>query len=213
MSRTIGRRFCDHKLLILSTHQATSHRQCVSVMQLTHLQQKDRGLSTASLRVFRRRLYNARKVTVMMSFQFVTIKILSVWITAKKWILMYPSCSYLLRCIIIIFKYFIMQFLFQTFLYHLQEKVTHNTQSAPKIVSVFQALYRHFQALYHHYGCQVQLVSNDTRKIWMWFWFTWSTFEERFKWHLLQFRNCTEHVSVPPQMTELYSDHALHEQH
>ena len=71
---------------------------------------------------------------------------------------MYPSCSYLLCCIIIIFKYFIMQFLCQTFLYYLQEKVSHNTKSAPKIVSVFQALY-------HHYGCQLQLVNNDTRKI------------------------------------------------
>ena len=54
---------------------------------------------------------------------------------------MYPSCSYLLCCIIIIFKYFIMQFLCQTFLYYLQEKVSHNTKSAAKIVSVFQALY------------------------------------------------------------------------
>jgi len=37
-----------------------------------------------------------------------------------------------------------MQFLFETFLYYLQERASQNVKSALKIVSILQVLYHHY---------------------------------------------------------------------
>jgi len=53
----------------------------------------------------------------------------------------------LLLCRVFIFKCFIIQFLFEIFMYYLQERASQNIKGALKIISICQVMY-------HHYRCQ-----------------------------------------------------------